>query len=90
MNERRIKIFRQVIDQLDEQLIKVLDKRYRAAARIAEIKSNSGVDIYDSDREEMIRNQAEENAEALPPELASQLIQRIIDTIREYNEENVE
>ena len=54
MENKNLKSLRDEIDEIDEQVVHLLNKRLRAAAEIGMIKSAKGVEPYDPAREEVV------------------------------------
>ena len=54
MEKPELESLRDEIDQIDEQVVSLLNKRVRAAAEIGKIKHEMGVDPYDPSREEQV------------------------------------
>ena len=75
--------WRQKIDDLDRQLVKLLNDRARFAAAIGHIKILLGLNAYSPEREEeIIRNVTRENEGPLPAQAMRRLFERIIDESR--------
>jgi len=54
----KIEDLRQQIDNLDDELMKLLNRRYDVSEQIGELKSSSKKDILDSKREGYVLNKA--------------------------------
>ena len=54
LEKPELESLRDEIDQIDEQVVNLLNKRVRAAAEIGKIKHEMGVDPYDPSREEQV------------------------------------
>ena len=54
LEKPELESLRDEIDQIDEQVVRLLNKRVRAAAEIGKIKHEMGVDPYDPSREEQV------------------------------------
>ena len=54
LEKPELESLRDEIDQIDEQVVRLLNKRVRAAAEIGKIKHAMGVDPYDPSREEQV------------------------------------
>ncbi|MEC8043912.1 MAG: prephenate dehydratase [Verrucomicrobiota bacterium] len=54
LEKPKLESLRDEIDQIDEQVVNLLNKRVRAAAEIGKIKHEMGVDPYDPSREEQV------------------------------------
>lgn len=58
-----IRYIRKTIDQLDGEIVACLTRRFRAARRIAEIKTSEGRSLFDGQREEEILERVLDAAE---------------------------
>jgi len=53
-----IEILRKEIDEIDEQLVKLFEKRMELAKKIGDIKKEKGIRVLDSHREEYVIKKA--------------------------------
>lgn len=93
MDEDGIAGWRDRIDELDRQLVKLLNERTRCAIEIGKVKRQLNREIYDPKREEqVIRNVQAAGSGPLTDEAIRRLFERIIDetrrTEREHRHEN--
>ena len=78
-----IRKWREEIDRLDLELLRLLNKRAQCAIEIGKIKRTQKLPIYDPRREEdVIRMTLEENPGPLDNEGVRRLFERIIDESR--------
>lgn len=78
-----IEKWRQKIDELDTQLVKLLNDRAKYAEEIGKLKSQLGLEAYSPEREEEImRHVTVTNAGPLPLQAIRRLFERIIDESR--------
>src|SRR5450432_1494199 len=79
-----IEELRRDIDRVDEVLVRLLNERARCACEIGRIKKESGVEIYQPDREKQVLNHVRSVAAEGPldPEAIARLFERIIDEAR--------
>jgi len=54
----RIHELRERIDKIDEKILKLLDERVEVAKKIGEIKRERNISITDTEREEVVLEQA--------------------------------
>ncbi len=75
--------WRKRIDQLDQQLVKLLNERATAARAIGDLKRETSLPIYEPQRErEIFENVRRANQGPLPDRELVQLYERIIDVMR--------
>ena len=74
---------RQRIDELDERLVELLNRRAGAALAIGHLKQRLGLEIYQPDRErQVLANVRRANAGPLDDSAVTRLFERIIDEAR--------
>ena len=78
-----IEDWRQKIDDIDKQLVRLLNERSRCAIEIGKIKHDLNLRVYDPERErEILRRIKEANAGPLDDEGLQRLFERVIDECR--------
>ena len=78
-----IEDWRQKIDDIDNQLVRLLNERSRCAIEIGKIKHDLNLRVYDPERErEILRRIKEANAGPLDDEGLQRLFERVIDECR--------
>ncbi len=75
---RQVDDFRRRIDQIDEQLMKLLNARSACAVEIGRIKRRLGLPVYQPDREKWILERAERNN---PGPLDSGAVRRVFERV---------
>ena len=86
--ENKIKPFRIEIDKLDEELVRLLNKRAAAATKIGHIKREYQVPVYVPTREEEVLTHVKGlNPGPLSNEAIGRLFERIIDESRRLERE---
>jgi chorismate mutase len=70
----KIKDLRNQIDMLDDELMKLLSKRYDISEQIGEIKSNSKKEVLDLKREDYVLNKAKKHNHSQQLELVYKTI----------------
>ena len=81
--------YRDAIDQLDEEIVKLLNKRAHAAMQIGYIKRQAGWPVYVPTREEeVIRHVRQCNPGPLSDAAIQRLFERIIDESRRQERES--
>jgi chorismate mutase-like protein len=72
------------IDRVDEVLVRLLNERARCVCEIGRLKKESGVEIYQPDREKDVLNHVRAVASEGPlgPDAIARLFERIIDEAR--------
>jgi chorismate mutase len=79
----RLDVLRRRIDELDEQLVRLLNERAACALTIGEVKQALGLELYQPQREQdVLRHAREVNPGPLEPEAITRLFERIIDEAR--------
>jgi chorismate mutase-like protein len=75
---------RRDIDRVDEVLVRLLNERARCVCEIGRLKKESGVEIYQPDREKAVLNHVRAVASEGPlgPDAIARLFERIIDEAR--------
>jgi len=66
MADEELKRYRDEIDRLDEELLRVLNLRARCALRIGEIKKEKSLPLYIPHREQEVLDRLEEGLKAIP------------------------
>lgn len=75
--------WRAKIDGLDEQIVKLLCERAGAAAAIGALKTKSGANIYEPDREQSVLQHVSAcNTGELPGDQLLVIYERIMDVMR--------
>ncbi|MEK6399091.1 MAG: chorismate mutase [Terriglobus sp.] len=75
--------WRQKIDGIDEQIVKLLCERAAAAAAIGELKLARGTNIYEPDREQnVLAHVAAANTGEIPQAELADIYERIMDVMR--------
>lgn len=83
-----IEEFRKRIDQVDEQLLKLLSVRAQLAIEIGRTKRESGVALYDPAREQEVVNRVlEQNPGVLDSEALARLFREIVAESRNAEEQ---
>ncbi len=87
--EKELIRLRKEIDSLDEEMVKLLNKRVDLAHRIGTVKRRLHLPVYVPEREEqVIQNIQRINTGPLPGEALRHLYERIIDETRRLEQEN--
>jgi chorismate mutase-like protein len=75
---------RRDIDRVDEVLVRLLNERARCVCEIGRLKKESGIEIYQPDREKDVLNHVRAVASEGPlgPDAIARLFERIIDEAR--------
>ena len=75
----RIEDWRAQIDEVDNELLRLLNRRARLAARIGGMKSRAGLPLYDPDRErEVLARACRANAGPLDEGAVARIFRRIM------------
>jgi len=86
--EERIKPFREEIDTLDEEIVRLLNKRAAAATKIGHIKREYNMPVYVPTREEEVISHVKSlNPGPLSNMAIGRLFERIIDESRRLERE---
>ena len=86
-----IEDWRNEIDTIDEQLVKLLNERSKCAIELGRLKREQGLDIYSPDREkQVIQHVTFINSGPLDPQAIRRLFERIIDESRRIERVTVE
>lgn len=74
---------RRRIDELDQQLVKLLNERSKCALEIGKLKQDANIPLYQPDRENEVLSNAERNNKGpLTDAAIRRLFERIIDEAR--------
>lgn len=85
-----IAAWRQKIDEIDRQLIRLLNERAACAKAIGRLKRNTNMPIYEPDRERVIfENVLRDNQGPLPDLEVRHIYERIIDVMRKLQKEEI-
>jgi chorismate mutase len=75
--------WREKIDEVDKELVRLLNERASYASEIGKIKEKMGLDAYSPKREEeVVQNVLQWNSGPLAPDALRRLFERIIDESR--------
>jgi chorismate mutase len=75
--------WRKKIDELDEQIVKLISRRAEAAQAIGELKKQQALPVYEPKREDQVfENVTGHNPGPLTPEALKRIFERIIDEMR--------
>ncbi len=82
--------WRQKIDDLDRQLVRLMNERAQCAHEIGRLKRNSAMPIYEPDRERIIfQNIARVNEGPLSDVQLRQVYERLVDVMRQIQREEI-
>jgi chorismate mutase len=85
-----IEDWRQKIDDLDRQLVRLINERAQCAQAIGRLKRDSGMPIYEPDRERTIfQSIARANAGPLSDVQLRQVYERLVDVMRQIQREEM-
>ena len=80
---KNIEDWRRRIDEIDEQLVKLLNERSQCAMEIGHIKQTANLPLYQPEREkQVLANAAGYNHGPLPDTAIMRLFERILDEAR--------
>lgn len=81
--EERIKSLRERIDQLDDQILRLLNKRAEIVLEVGKLKAGSKMEFYVPEREqEILRRLNLQNPGPFPPRAISSVFREIISACR--------
>lgn len=84
----RLAEFRDQIDRLDEQIVRLLNDRATSALQLGALKSRAGMETYQPEREIAVLQHARDtNGGPLGPDAITRLFERIIDENRRLERE---
>ncbi len=87
--EAELKRLREVIDRVDEVLVKLLNQRAKYAVEIGEIKGLLSLPVYSPEREKDVLHHVEHASRGpLDPSAVRRLFERIIDESRRVERES--
>jgi chorismate mutase-like protein len=82
--------WRKKIDEIDRTLVKLLNERAQAAHEIGKLKRGAGMPIYEPDREQTVFKNAESvNRGPLPNRDLKRIYERIMDIMRQIQQEEI-
>jgi len=82
--------WRRKIDDLDRRLVRLLNERAQCAHEIGKLKRNSGMPIYEPDREKVIfDNIRQENQGPLSDVQLRMVYERLVDVMRQIQREEM-
>lgn len=83
--------WRKQIDEIDQQILKLLNERARCATEIGRIKKERGLPAWAPEREaEILRNAVKANSGPLDDAAVKRLFERIIDEARSLERHTME
>lgn len=78
------------IDELDQHLVRLINKRAECALEIGRLKRNSAMPVYEPDRERIIfENIARNNAGPLSNIQLRQIFERLVDVMRQIQRDEM-
>lgn len=84
-----IRDWRKRIDELDEQLVKLLNERSRCAAEVGKLKHKANLPLYQPEREREILERVQRlNGGPLGNDALKRLFERILDEARTVEQES--
>jgi chorismate mutase len=82
--------WRKKIDEIDQQLVEILNRRAQAAQEIGRLKRQAQMPIYEPDRERIVLAQVQEvNRGPLHHRHLIQIYERIMDVMRNVQKEEI-
>jgi chorismate mutase len=82
--------WRKKIDEIDQKLVDLLNRRAQAAQEIGRLKRNSQLPIYEPDRERIVLTRVQEmNQGPLQQRHLMQIYERIMDVMRNIQKEEI-
>ncbi len=82
--------WRSQIDELDQQLVRLINKRAECALAIGQLKRNSDMPVYEPDRERIIfDNIARNNTGPLSTMQLRQIFERLVDVMRQIQRDEM-
>lgn len=82
--------WRNQIDELDQQLVKLINQRAECALAIGRLKRHSNMPVYEPDRERIIfENIARNNAGPLSTMQLRQIFERLVDVMRQIQRDEM-
>ena len=91
MSDERLTDARKKINEVDEKMAKLFEKRMDAATEIAEYKKENGLPIFDESREkEVIKNNTDYIESEDYKEYYADFIQSVMDISKKYQSDRME
>ena len=82
--------WRKKIDDLDRRLVELLNERAQCAHEIGKLKRNSGMPIYEPDREKIILENIKRNNQGPLSEMQLRMVyERLVDVMRQIQREEM-
>jgi chorismate mutase len=82
--------WRKKIDDLDRKLVELLNERAQCAHEIGKLKRNSGMPIYEPDREKLIFENIKQNNPGPLSEMQLRMVyERLVDVMRQIQREEM-
>ena len=82
--------WRSQIDELDQHLVRLINKRAECALEIGRLKRNSDMPVYEPDRERIIfENIARNNFGPLSTMQMRQIFERVVDVMRQIQRDEM-
>ena len=82
--------WRKKIDEIDQQLVEILNRRAQAAQEIGRLKRQAEMPIYEPDRERIVLAQVQEaNRGPLQHRHLIQIYERIMDVMRNVQKDEI-
>jgi len=81
--------YRDQIDELDREIVRLLNERTRIVEKLGRIKEELSLPVYEPKREDQVfENIVRSNHGPLPPDAIKRLFERIIDEMRTLQQVN--
>jgi chorismate mutase len=82
--------WRKQIDEIDQKLVELINRRAHAAHEIGKLKRTAGMPIYEPDRERTVFSKVKKSNQGPLPDVDLQRIyERIIDVMRKIQKEEI-
>jgi len=86
-----IEELREEIDEIDEQILELLNRRAELAVSIGQVKTERSLPLVDEERErELLEELTGENPGPLPEEAVARIFKRIVEETREFELNEIE
>lgn len=75
----KLKELRENIDEIDQRIIHLLEKRFDIVEKIAKLKSTHGLEIEDNAREDMVLKNWMKATSKIQPEFIKKIVNLVLD-----------
>lgn len=78
---------RDEIDRVDDEIIRLLKRRFELVHNIGDLKNSKGIEVYDKSREKEVIERCKERSKGIDKEFIEKFIQLVMDESKRIQKE---